>query len=184
MTKLPVPAPQPYANYFKNAVCFTCEGESGQPPSRTVDLCEQCYGDDGVARAVLGEQPSAPEAQQPATPRDVARKVAVKIVERYMCTPESSMYSGVVDRVEQFVFEALAERPTTPQPEALRKFFAYTRELEILAQRNVADEQQRARILAVAYGLTAIITVLAPTASGSGPIRSSRRCKYPRDLTP
>ena len=30
----------------RNPVCFTCEGESGLPPTKTVDICEQCYGDD------------------------------------------------------------------------------------------------------------------------------------------
>lgn len=51
------PAPfAPYANYFKNAVCFTCEGESGLPPSRTVDICETCYGEE------------VPVADAPATP--------------------------------------------------------------------------------------------------------------------
>jgi hypothetical protein len=42
----PYTTPEPYAKYFKNAVCFTCEGESGLPPTRTIDICEQCYGED------------------------------------------------------------------------------------------------------------------------------------------
>jgi len=40
--------------------CFTCEGESGQPATRVVAICEQCFGEDAAA-----EHPQpAPEGEQ------------------------------------------------------------------------------------------------------------------------
>ena len=53
---------------WPNAVCFTCEGESGLPPSKTVDVCERCYG--------------GPDTPAPTTPpvesRSVQRRKAMQ----------------------------------------------------------------------------------------------------------
>jgi DNA-directed RNA polymerase subunit RPC12/RpoP len=48
----------------RNPVCFTCEGESGLPPTRTVDICESCYGEDP------DEPPATPTEPPPLVMKD------------------------------------------------------------------------------------------------------------------